>query len=216
MSRPLQPDARLLLAAEMARCDGLFADIGTDHGRLPAYMLENGLCGSALLCDISAPALDKARALFSQRRLSGDFRVFDGMPDAEAESVAVLGMGGDTIAHILRNGQTHFHGAKLTLSPQKDADTVRCAVMETGYHIIRECLVREGGRLYLLMQAVPGETVYSEKELFLGPCLMAEQPPLWRDYLAWTAGILEKIHTPLGETRLSWVKEYLNGGGMRQ
>ena len=56
-------DPRLSMIAEMVgRCSS-YADVGCDHGRLGAFLLQNGWVDRAVLTDISAPSLDKARAL---------------------------------------------------------------------------------------------------------------------------------------------------------
>ena len=46
-------DARLSAIAGLAgRCE-CYADIGCDHGRLGAFMLQSGQCRRAILTDIS-------------------------------------------------------------------------------------------------------------------------------------------------------------------
>ena len=53
-------DGRLSAAMALAQGAQVFADIGADHGRLSAVMLLSG-ARSALVADISAAALEKAR-----------------------------------------------------------------------------------------------------------------------------------------------------------
>ena len=53
-------DGRLSAAMALAQGAQVFADIGADHGRLSAVMLLAG-ARSALVADISAAALEKAR-----------------------------------------------------------------------------------------------------------------------------------------------------------
>ena len=56
-------DPRLSTIAEMVgRCNA-YADIGCDHGRLGAFLLQRKWVDRALLMDISDPSLDKARSL---------------------------------------------------------------------------------------------------------------------------------------------------------
>ena len=44
------------------------ADIGCDHGRLGAYLIQSGIAQSVIAADISEKSLDKARSL--ARRLN--------------------------------------------------------------------------------------------------------------------------------------------------
>ena len=54
-------DERLSMALRLYdRCE-LGADIGTDHGRLPAALLAAGICQRMILTDISPSALGNAR-----------------------------------------------------------------------------------------------------------------------------------------------------------
>ena len=42
------------------------ADIGTDHGFLPLYLLEKGISPKVIMTDISPYSLDKARKNFEK------------------------------------------------------------------------------------------------------------------------------------------------------
>ena len=50
------------ICGALTPCDS-FADVGCDHGYCTLYMLENGLCRTACISDISAPSLAKAEKL---------------------------------------------------------------------------------------------------------------------------------------------------------
>ena len=63
-------DPRLTALADLCPACRVFADIGTDHGRLGAYLLQVGRCRRALLTDISAPSLEKARKLIGALSLT--------------------------------------------------------------------------------------------------------------------------------------------------
>ena len=51
----LQPRLRLL--AEMTPSGGRLADIGTDHGYLPVWLLQEGRIPSAIASDVGAEPL---------------------------------------------------------------------------------------------------------------------------------------------------------------
>ena len=53
--------ARLLCCAEMIAPGARVADIGTDHGYLPVYLLRAGRAASVLATDLRRMPLDNAR-----------------------------------------------------------------------------------------------------------------------------------------------------------
>ena len=193
--QPIQLDERLSLAMALYPPCETGADIGTDHGRLPCRLLEEGRCREMILSDISAKALSRAAALVERRglRQRATLVVADGL-DAlirPVDCVSVMGMGGRTMAEMLRRGQDRLAGATLVLSAHTELPEVRQAVEEIGYHFTREQLCRAGNRWYVFLQAVPGATRYTELERVLGPCLAAGEDPLMPDYAAWRKGVWE-------------------------
>lgn len=180
-------DERLSLAASLYEPCELGADIGTDHGLLPCHLLETGVCRRMILADVSPKALRHAEAQVRERHLEDRARLVcaDGL-DALAEPcgcVSVMGMGGGTIADILRRGQDRLRGAALVLSAHTEQPLVREAVRDIGYHFTREAVCRAAGRFYVVWRAEPGETPMTEEAIRYGGLLWEEQSPLLRAYL---------------------------------
>ncbi len=191
--RAPQLDERLETAVAMAVPCRICADIGADHGHLSASLLSRGLCEHVLVSDISDKALQKARTLLGTMQLTGKvtFTVADGLDGAaqlpeKPDTIFILGMGGETMAHILTEGRTALDGATLILSPQTDLPLVRQTLCQIGYRLRKETAVASGKRQYILMRAepaLPGEATYTNKELILGPILCRERPADWQPYL---------------------------------
>ena len=173
-------DPRLSVIARLAGSCERFADIGCDHGRLGAFMLECGLCRRAVMADISEPSLKKARALIAHLGLSEsvDFRVGDGLLalDAPVDVAVIAGMGGPTIAHILKAGRDKLGDARIVLQPNVGAPELRGAVSEIGYRIVDERVAQDGRRNYIAIAAEPGESRYDERQLTVGPVLLERLP----------------------------------------
>lgn len=183
-------DARLSAAMELAENCRIFADIGADHGRLSAVLLQNPE-RFALIADISAPALDKAKSLIARSGLSSRavFAVADGL-DAldqlkgkQADTIFILGMGGDTVSGILQRGVNRLQGAALILGAQTDLPLVRRTLASIGYRIDRERVACEANRDYILIRAVPGFMQLTEEEALLGPVFLRELPENWLSVL---------------------------------
>ena len=180
-------DERLSLAAALYEPCELGADIGTDHGLLPCHLLEQNVCRRMILADVSPKALRHAEEQVHARNLENRARLIraDGL-DALTEPcgcVSVMGMGGETIADILRRGQHQRRGAVLVLSSHTEHSLVRQAVRDIGYHLTREALCKAAGRFYIFWRAEPGEALLSDEAIRYGSLLWENTTPLLREYL---------------------------------
>lgn len=187
-------DGRLSAAMALAENMHIFADIGADHGRLSTVLLLQDEARRGLVADISPLALDKARTRIERMGLADRaiFAVADGLDALDAllpeyaDTIFVLGMGGDTVSNILLGGAPKLHGAALILGAQTEIPLVRRALLSIGYRIRREVIASENGRDYLLIRATPaqqGEAAYTEEEILLGPVLLKELPQSWLSVL---------------------------------
>ena len=150
---------RLKAVAELvAPCDA-FADIGTDHAYLPAWLIQNGVVRRAVAADIHKKPLENAQKTISLYGLENqiELRLSDGfakiLPE-EAEEIAVAGMGGEQIAAMIENTPWLKAVDKhLILQPMTHYEDVRRALCENGFSILCEKTVTEGERVYLVISA---------------------------------------------------------------
>ena len=181
-------DERLSLAFSLYDECGLAADIGTDHAFLPAALLQRGRCRKMILTDLSESALSRARQEMIRRRLTDrvSLRLGDGLaPVKEAcEMISVMGMGGRTIATVLREGEDRLRGASLLLSAHTDWPLIRQAVADLGYHVDREEPCFAAGRWYLFLRARPGAEELTPRQVRMGVRLADSGSPLLPGFLA--------------------------------
>lgn len=192
---PLTDERLSEMISMLPKC-GIVADIGTDHGRLGAQLLLTGRCEKVWFSDISAPSLEKARGLIARRGLQerAEFFVGDGaraLPGAP-DAAVIAGMGGETIAGILRGAGERLADSVLVLEPNVGVELVRRALMETGRRITDERVVRAARRRYVLIRAEKGEAAYTERELIVGPVLLKESSEAFREYAAFRLRIAKK------------------------
>jgi len=188
-------DERLSLAAALYQPCSLGADIGTDHALLPCHLLQQDVCQRMILADVSDKALDHAHQQARRQHLTHRclFACADGL-DALTEPcgcVSVMGMGGETIAGILTRGKDKLHGAVLVLSAHTELHLVRKAVMDIGYHIVREELCRAAGRYYVVWRAEEGPRALTDEEIRFGPMLQQGVSPHLPGYMAWRVNVLQ-------------------------
>ncbi len=148
---------RLKAAADFVRCGKKIADIGTDHAHLPIYLVENGICTSAVGSDLREGPIANAKINVANAGLSDriQLRLASGLdkvsPD-EADDVIIAGMGGILISELiekapwLKNKEKH-----LVLQPQSHAEILRSYLATNGYRIEKENVCEDTGRLYCVM-----------------------------------------------------------------
>ncbi len=145
---------RLQYIADQIENGETMADIGTDHGFLPIYLLDRGICPRAILVDISEGSLKKAEEnckAFEEntgRHLNWELRLGDGidvLKDGEADAVVMAGIGGQLMCEILDWNRAKSRSMKrYILQPRNHPGLVRKWLYEQGFVITREGLVREG------------------------------------------------------------------------
>ena len=189
-------DPRLSMIARMVGPCECCADIGCDHGRLGAFLLQNDRCRRAQLTDISEPSLDKARKLIHGLGLTDRvrFSVGDGLSAMEGspDVIVIAGMGGATIADILSQGRDRLAGARLVLQPNVAAPQLRETLCRLDYAITDERVVQDGRRCYVILRAEPGKADYGLKQRIVGPVLLERLPAELAPYAAFRLRVARK------------------------
>ena len=152
-------DERLSLAASLYKPCDWGADIGTDHAYLPVYLVQSGVCSSAIASDIGEGPLDAARRTVTENGLTSEIalRLGDGLSTVSAEEIddiAIAGMGGETIAAILEAAPwVQNEGIRLILQPMTRAEDLRRWLLTHGFSVLEEHLIRDKHHLYPVLAA---------------------------------------------------------------
>lgn len=180
-----------MTAASLVTEGNRLADVGTDHGYIPIYLLLQKKIKSAIAMDINKGPLQRAKEHISLYEL-GDYietRLSDGvaaLQSGEVDSILIAGMGGGLVMHILEEGKEVCKQAKeLILQPQSEIDHVRAYLRKEGYEFLQEEMVLEDEKFYPMM-----------KVRYTG----AEQKistELWEIYNLYGGLLLEKKHPVL-------------------
>ena len=190
MKRPFSLSPRLRAVAELVPSGSRLVDVGTDHGRLPVWLIQHGVVERAVATDLREKPLNRAREL-AQRWAVTDrvsFRLCDGLSQVtaqEAQVVTITGMGGETIAEILRAAPWAGEGdRRYILQPMSGSDGLRRYLSGHGFVILRELLVEEAQTIYLILLAQPGGAApYTEGEIWVGRQSPNQDSPLRSRYL---------------------------------
>lgn len=171
-------DKRLKKIAEVVGKKNKIIDVGTDHGYLPIFLVEEGFVCEAIVSDISKDSLRKAEILIGEKRLGHRItsRLGSGLEvlsnTDKVETAVIAGMGGNLIAKILEKNRHLIREGNmiLVLQPMQNPEVLRRYLLKGGYIISGEYLTQEDGRIYQIIEARIGEdeSVYSEIELEFG------------------------------------------------
>lgn len=149
---------RLRTVASLVTEGNRLADIGTDHGYVPIYLLEQNKIPSAIAMDIGRGPLECARehilrygmGEYIQTRLSDGVAAIE---PGEADSIVIAGMGGGLVMHIIESGAAVCQRAEeLILQPQSELAKVRNFLEKQGYVTDAEAMVAEEGKFYPMMR----------------------------------------------------------------
>lgn len=166
------------------------ADIGTDHAQIPIHLALHTGCRPLIAGEKNRgpyqTALRWIRAADLADRI--DLRPGSGfsiLKPGEVEWAVIAGMGYKTIIEILEEGAEIARSLEgLILQPMQGADELRRWLAAHAYLIQDECLVKEDGKLFQIIQVRPGEPQPVEDIFYeIGPVVYAKGDPLLTEHL---------------------------------
>ncbi|WP_251421451.1 tRNA (adenine(22)-N(1))-methyltransferase [Veillonella agrestimuris] len=182
------------------------ADIGTDHGYLAAELINRGKAKHVIAGDVHKGPLESAKSYIKNLGLEHciDCRLGDGLQvteRGELQGAICCGMGGFLMRDIVKAGPERLEF--YVLQPQNGQAELRQYMVEEGYAIIKEILVKDMGKLYTAFLAVREDVLFIYDDNYqindtnhiyrelrkdsilwsVGALLAEEKPPLWEEYI---------------------------------
>lgn len=147
------------------------ADVGCDHGKLAYYLLDKGIVDYAVVSDISKPSLNKAIDILSKTKYNFDYICCDGLSGyagIEIDQAIIAGMGGDEIIKIISNSPIIINS--YVLSPQHNNIDVKRFMLNNGYSIDYDIIVKEKNKFYNIVKCNKVDTpvLLSDYDLVIG------------------------------------------------
>lgn len=196
---------RLKLITDLVQPGRGVIDVGTDHGYVPAELALRGYGGNIIASDINEGPLSAAKRHAAELGVSSriTFTVSDGLSGcgpALVDTVILAGMGGDLICSIIDAADwLSNHSIRLILQPMTKSEILRYYLVNNGFGIIGERLVRENGRVFQILTAeyngviltrdvkdssgLPARDAYSDAELLVGRYRLLKDCPEYREVL---------------------------------
>ncbi len=171
----------------------LLLDVGSDHGLLPIYAINNDYVKDAIASDINYKPLIKAKENFTKYNLDIKTIVFDGIPETDADIIAICGMGAELIIQILEKTLNNAKNLKrLILSPNNDYYILR-QYLNNKFNIVWEEVIIDRNHYYEVIVVELGNSNYSDKELYFGPILLKTRTKEFIDKLNKDLSTLKNI-----------------------
>jgi tRNA (adenine22-N1)-methyltransferase len=180
---------RLAAVADQVLESTVLADVGTDHAQLPAWLLAQGRIETALALDVNEGPLRRARQVAAAFPGGLYVRKSDGLTavkPGEVGCVSIAGMGGQTVADILRRGAAVWTAAeRVIIQPQGMGAKARLALLAGGWGCVQACLVADRRQLYVVesWECAPNEPAWTVEDLRWGRIIRAEPDPLFCTWL---------------------------------
>ncbi len=151
---------RLAAVAALAGSGGSVIDVGTDHGYVPVWFVENGLFRRVAASDINAAPLERAKSTARERDALDkiDFYLSDGLKAVPGrfETVVIAGMGGETMVDII-SPCPWIGQARLIFQPQSKLAELTSWLDGAGFVCQEAVLVEDAGKVYVAFRAKKGE-----------------------------------------------------------
>ena len=150
---------RLLLIASLVPKGARVCDIGTDHARLPIYLIEQEKANRVIATDIRPLPLENAKRNVETSGVKGiELRLCDGLSaisKEEIDTVIIAGIGGEVISGIISRAELSREQPYplLILQPTTSPEALRRYLYENGFEILTETALKENGKLYSVMTA---------------------------------------------------------------
>jgi|AntRauTorcE11897_2_1112592.scaffolds.fasta_scaffold00001_50 tRNA (adenine22-N1)-methyltransferase len=179
------------------------ADIGCDHGQVTAELILQAKAYNVIATEISSPSINKAVRLCSQLNILPfvSFREGDGFAPItkydKVDSAVIAGMGGYEIIKILRASKIRVN--ELVLQPMSDAVKVRGYLLQIGFRIVEDVIVKEKNKFYTVMKVRNGNMKITDLELYFGVTNIKELSKEFIEYVKLEREKILKVEKMIGE-----------------
>lgn len=178
----------------------ILADIGSDHGYLPIYLVKEKVITKAYACDIGQGPLNASKENIKLNQLENKVIPLLGsgmnpIIDKDVDMISLCGMGGLLICEIL--DEYDISSYRFFLQANSAIDLLRHYLNTHHLKIIDEAIVEDGHHIYEVIVCEYGESQLNEDDELFGPILRIKKDPLFIKKWTRELGIQYKILSSL-------------------
>ena len=204
--REMQLTPRLAAIAQRVPQGCRLADVGTDHARLPIWLLRNDRVSSVIASDLRKGPLQQASRNGEKYHISHRLELrlcpgLEGIRPEEVDVITICGMGGETILNILE-AAPWAREKLLLLQPQSNWAHLRRFLQANGYEIQKESLCQDRGHFYTIL-TVNGGTMppLTPGDAYAGRFGDWEEDERWPQFLDEITSKMERELALMGDSQ---------------
>ena len=186
---PVEISLRLKMLFEMLPTGEKLGDVGTDHGFLPIFSIQNGKFKSAVASDLREGPLKIASQNIKSVNLNDKIEILlcpglEGYNDKNCDVIVIAGMGGLTVCKIFEDWlnnckkTTYFPGnICFVLQPNTHEHIVRKYLWDNKFEIIDEQAIEDGNHVYVAYKGYFTDKIqkYTEIQCYTGKIMPARK-----------------------------------------
>ncbi len=196
---------RLLEIIKFVPKNSSVADIGTDHGYIPVYLIQNHISKKVIASDISPGSLDKTIEYVNHLNLNDKITPklgngLDVLKPNEVDTVIIAGMGGILISKILESNKEITETIEnFIFQPMVASKELRQYLVNNGYSIVDESIAKEGRKFYEIIFAKRGRSSIQKDVYYeIGQKLVENNHPLLKEFIEHKKSEIKEIISKLG------------------
>lgn len=147
-------------------------DVGCHHGLIDIYLKQNYPSIELLATDNKEGSLKCAIDNFKKYNLKIESKLTNGLDNIRInnnDTILLAGMGTHTILKILHNYYDVVND--IVVQSNNDLYILRHSLSSNGYYIVKEEVVCDRKKYYVIINFIKGYRNYSYKDLLLGPII---------------------------------------------
>lgn len=204
------------IASLVEKCERI-SDIGTDHGYLPIYLINEGICNEAIASDINKGPVERAKRNIKRERLSDKITCrlgggFATIKPYEVDCAIIAGMGGNLIKDIIEERKETFKSLKYAIfQPVQNPEVLRKYIYESGYTILDEELCIDEGKYYEIIKVKYDNKPQKLEDIYyeIGEKLLDKKHPLIKEYITYKINKYTKVIKYINKDTVSAQKRKL-------
>lgn len=167
-------------------------DVGTDHGYLGIWLLQQGIASSVIASDIVPGPLSAAKGNAEKYGITDkmEFYLSNGLQSVprDFDTIVCAGMGADTMISILSAAPWMRDSRyRMVLQCQSKTPQLRKYLSDNGWRITEETVLRDGRFLYTVMEVYyePNYPRLNVGEWYFPPALLENPSAYTVEYYRW-------------------------------
>lgn len=166
------------IASLIDNCTSI-ADIGTDHGYLPIYLIQKGVCKKAIASDVAIGPLSKAIENINKYQLEESISttLCSGLSKipSDIDTVIMAGMGANLIIDIIYEAKYKY--GTYILQANLNVNLLRKYLSENNFVIVDEKVSFANKKFYEILKVKQGQQTLNEMQIKYGPINLVNKSP---------------------------------------